>query len=118
MKIIKQGKDMKQPAKPWWVGKTVRCKKCGCTFTLEEGDKVADIPKTSREDRHHEMVCPNDTCKAVLWFYKPEEWGTSDIFDGLDERMRAASDRLNAKLQELQRRTGMDEAGIWTILGI
>ena len=87
-------------------------------FELEAGDKVADMPQTSLADRHHEMVCPNDTCKAVLWFYKPEEYGTTDIFESLDKRLQSASERLSKKLEELERKTGVSKEGWLSIWGV
>ena len=115
MKILNQGKNLKAPNPLWWVGKTVRCKKCGCTFVLEDSDKtkVTTLAETDTTARHCEMLCPNDTCNSVLWFYPP---GT-DMFDDVDRSLESVADRLNRKLEELQRRTGLSSEGVWTIFG-
>lgn len=67
MKTIKEGTP--PSPKPWWVGATIRCQKCGFIGTLEAGDPVAITASDMHVrpgDPRAWIMCPTPECREKL----------------------------------------------------
>lgn len=60
---------VKGDARPWWVGRKIRCEKCGGVWVLEEGDPVQVSPPGPQDPRSVEfgnVRCPTPGCYRLL----------------------------------------------------